>query len=47
MRGGGVIIGLAWTPCMLKNPPPPMLSRDEFVQLAKPAFEVILLGSTP
>lgn len=44
---GSFIIGLAWTRYVLKNPPLTMLSRDEFLQLAKPAFEVILFGSTP
>lgn len=42
---GSFIIGLAWARYVLKNPPLTRLSRDDFLQLARPAFEVVLFGA--
>lgn len=42
---GSFIIGLAWSRYVLKNPPLTALSRDEFLQLARPAFEAVLFGA--
>jgi AcrR family transcriptional regulator len=42
---GSFIIGLAWSRYVLKNPPLAALSRTEFLQLARPAFEVTLFGA--
>lgn len=44
---GSFILGLAWSRYVLQNPPLAALSRDAFVQLARPAFETALFGAAP
>jgi AcrR family transcriptional regulator len=39
------ILGLAWSRYVLQNPPLAALSREAFVQLARPAFETALFGA--
>ncbi|TWI67630.1 TetR family transcriptional regulator [Pseudoduganella lurida] len=43
---GSFIIGLAWARYIVRNPLLTELSRDEFLQLARPAFEAALFGGS-
>jgi AcrR family transcriptional regulator len=44
---GSFIIGLAWSRYILRNPLLADLSRQAFLQLAKPAFEALLFNAAP
>lgn len=44
---GSVIIGLAWSRYILRNPLLAGLSREDFVRLAGPALEAALSGAAP
>jgi AcrR family transcriptional regulator len=43
---GSFIIGMAWARYIVRNPLLADLSRDDFLALARPAFEAALFGAT-